>query len=78
MTGLFIPDMELPEFCCDCPCNDGEFYKCRATKEHRHAFIDKPEWCPLIEITQVDFDTFIEGRIKTFNIPPMGETNEPG
>ena len=54
MNGLFIPDAELPEDCVGCPCCNDERGFCMATKDHRHVFIDKPEWCPLIEVMLVD------------------------
>lgn len=39
---------ELPEYCYNCPCHDGENDKCRADTEGRTS-IYRPFWCPLKE-----------------------------
>ena len=39
---------ELPEYCYDCPCHDGENDKCKADAEGRTS-IYRPFWCPLKE-----------------------------
>ena len=39
---------ELPEYCYNCPCHDGENDKCRADTEGRTS-IYRPFWCPLRE-----------------------------
>lgn len=40
--------LELPEYCYNCPCHDGENDKCRADTEGRTS-IYRPFWCPLRE-----------------------------
>lgn len=39
---------ELPEYCYNCPCHDGENDRCRADTEGRTS-IYRPFWCPLRE-----------------------------
>lgn len=40
--------LELPEYCYNCPCHDGENDRCRADTEGRTS-IYRPFWCPLRE-----------------------------
>lgn len=40
----------LPEYCYDCPCHDGESGYCQADKEHRYSDY-RPFWCPLLQIS---------------------------
>lgn len=40
----------LPEYCYDCPCHDGESGYCQADKEHRYS-VYRPFWCPLVKIS---------------------------
>ena len=48
-TKIVITSMsELPEYCYDCPCHDGENDKCKADAEGRTS-IYRPFWCPLKE-----------------------------
>mgnify|MGYP003479385705 CR=1 FL=1 len=48
-TKIVIGTMlELPEYCYDCPCHDGEHDKCKADAEGRTS-IYRPFWCPLRE-----------------------------
>lgn len=39
----------LPDYCYDCPCNNGEHGRCEADKEKRSTFEYRPYWCPLKE-----------------------------
>lgn len=49
MPEIIITTMaELPEYCYDCPCHDGENDRCNAGNERRSS-IYRPFWCPLKE-----------------------------
>lgn len=39
----------LPDYCYNCPCNNGEHSICEADKERRSTFEYRPYWCPLKE-----------------------------
>ena len=47
MMEVLIPNMRVPENCCDCDFEDNN--KCLICKE-RVESIDRPSWCPLVEI----------------------------
>ena len=49
MSILIKTMTNLPEYCYDCPCHDGESGYCQADKEHRYS-VYRPFWCPLVEI----------------------------
>ena len=49
-TKIVITTMtELPEYCYNCPCHDGEYDRCNADNERRTS-IYRPFWCPLKEL----------------------------
>lgn len=82
--SVYIKGMEMPDRCFSCPMNDVDC--CGISKgsyiEYREVDIDvaidhRPDWCPLVEVTQVDFDLFLEGRVKPFTVPPLRRNNEP-
>lgn len=51
MGMIVITTMDaLPDYCYDCPCNNGEYGICEADKEKRSAWV-RPYWCPLKEIS---------------------------
>lgn len=70
MSGIYIPGMEMPTNCFDCPCVEAEFMEC-AAKEHLSlpkdeygaALGEVPNWCPLIPVPEhgrlIDADEFI-------------------
>ena len=67
----------MPTSCYDCPCNKDDgfgFFTCGVTKSECD-FIRLPSDCPIVpvpDMTQVDLNVFIEGKVKTFDIPkPM-------
>lgn len=67
-------DIEMPTDCLDCPCADEDWMRCKVAKRNFGFFeYARPGWCPLKEITQVDIGEFLEGRVKTFNIPESKE-----
>lgn len=41
----------LPDYCYDCPCNNGEHSTCEADKENRSTYEYRPYWCPLKEVS---------------------------
>lgn len=53
--GIYIPNMEMPENCAECPCLrhdslDGQHaYQCNITLGLRMNIDRKPKWCPLVE-----------------------------
>lgn len=42
--------MEMPKWCWDCPCVNGEYGYCQADKEERQIEDpnERPSWCPII------------------------------
>ena len=78
MSGIYIRGMEMPEACTLCPCARN-YGVCEITNKHP-SYLEwvgnKPSWCPLVEVTQVDFDLFLEGRVKPFTIPSQKHNNE--
>ena len=48
MSGIYIPGMAMPEYCYDCPMENGENGMCNLTK--KSVYCDRPHWCPLITI----------------------------
>ena len=42
--------MEMPKWCLDCPCVNGEYGYCQADKEERQIEDpnERPSWCPII------------------------------
>lgn len=51
--GIYIPNMEKPKGCANCPCADDENRFCLAAMQYIPMF-GKPNFCPLIEIDQED------------------------
>ena len=41
---------ELPDYCYNCPCHDGETGCCKADENKRYNSEYRPFWCPLKEI----------------------------
>ena len=86
MSGIYIPGMKMPDRCFSCPMNDTDC--CGISKgsyiEYREIDIDiamngRPDWCPLVpapDIIQVDLGVFIEGKVKTFDMPNPKEASE--
>ena len=61
MSGVYIKDMEMPEYCYDCPCEDGENGVCKADAKRRSVFCDRPFWCPLVPVP--DHGRLIDGDV---------------
>lgn len=48
--SVFIPSMEMPEYCYECPCHNGESGYCQLYKDRYLSSIYRPAKCPLVEI----------------------------
>ena len=59
MSVLIKTMTKLPEHCYDCPCHNEESGYCQANKEH-HYCIDRPSWCPLLQISVEEMKRKIE------------------
>ena len=60
MSVLIKTMTNLPEYCYDCPCYNGESGYCQADKGHRFSSDYRPFWCPLIEtIESLEQESFI-------------------
>lgn len=46
--SILIKCMEMPKYCCACPCHNGENGRCQITKEVTDS--KRPYDCPLIEV----------------------------
>lgn len=46
----FVVRMEMPNWCWDCPCVNGEYGYCQADKEERQIEDPngRPSWCPIL------------------------------
>ena len=56
MSVIIKTMTDLPEYCYECPCHDGESGYCQADKEQRCS-VYRPFWCPLVEIS----NEFVKG-----------------
>lgn len=61
MSVLIKTMTNLPKHCYDCPCHNEESGYCQAHKEHLYC-IDRPSWCPLLQISNEYY-----GRLIRFN-----------
>lgn len=61
--GIYIPGMEMPESCEECPClrQDRDIdgfatipYQCNITLGLRKKLDGRPKWCPLVERDEED------------------------
>ena len=60
MQGIYVKDMKMPEYCLLCPFE----HLMTCSREERYTDIHarrRPEWCPLIEITEVPCLLYGEG-----------------
>lgn len=53
MSGIYIPGMEMPENCYDCPCIDAENGRCQAVNSRDFVYEYRPHWCPLVPAADV-------------------------
>ena len=61
MSVLIKTMTNLPEYCYDCPCHNGESGYCQADKGRRYSDY-RPFWCPLVKISNAYY-----GRLIRFN-----------
>lgn len=47
--SVIIPGMNLPEYCYDCPCHNGEYGYCQISKDYIMG-IERPAKCPLVSV----------------------------
>lgn len=52
MADLVIRGMEMPEYCYECPCHNGESGYCQAYKSGYLNSIERPAKCPLVPLTE--------------------------
>lgn len=52
MADLVIRGMEIPEYCYECPCHNGESGYCQAYKSGYLYSIERPAKCPLIPLPE--------------------------
>jgi hypothetical protein len=50
MADLVIRGMEMPEYCYECPCHNGESGYCQAYKSGYLYSIERPAKCPLVPL----------------------------
>lgn len=50
--SAIIKGMEMPEYCYECPCHNGENGYCQAYKSGYLYSIERPAKCPLIPLPQ--------------------------
>jgi len=66
--SVIVTGMEMPEYCCDCPCYNSENGQCKITKDYE--IIKRAFDCPL---------KYVEGlieQIKEYNEFNRGEIDE--
>lgn len=52
MADLVIRGMEMPEYCYECPCHNGENGYCQAYKSGHLYSIERPAKCPIIPLPE--------------------------
>lgn len=60
MIGLHIC---FPKNCFDsCPCLNEENGTCQADNQHRYVSVDRPSWCPLIDLATQEIAENANGK----------------
>jgi hypothetical protein len=49
---LYINGMEMPEYCYECPCHNGESGYCQLYKDGYLSCIERPAKCPLVPLPE--------------------------
>ncbi len=61
--SILIKDMDMPKACRDCPFMTGGWCRVWSDDETRltdtNLLIEKPDWCPLVEVETVDQEELI-------------------
>lgn len=70
--SVYIKGMNKPKDCWMCNFVDRDYGNCLVDGKE-HGDYNKPEDCPLMDITEVNLGVFIEGKVKTFDIPKPKE-----
>lgn len=52
MADILIRGMEMPEYCYDCPCHNGESGYCQLYKDGYLSSIERPAKCPLVPLPE--------------------------
>ena len=52
MADILIRGMEMPEYCYDCPCHNGESGYCQLYKDGYLSCIERPAKCPLVPLPE--------------------------
>ena len=71
MSVIIKTMTDLPEYCYECPCHDGESGYCQADKENRYS-VYRPFWCPLVKIN----DECREGALQIIGNTDNAESEE--
>ena len=65
MSGIYIPNMEMPTSCAKCPCSNDETRYCHAANKYIPMF-GKPQFCPLVPVPPhgrlIDADALIKAK----------------
>ena len=61
--SVYIPNMEMPKNCYQCPSCDKENGKCQVLNDF--IFYDRPSWCPLVPLPEwhgrlIDAEAFVD------------------
>lgn len=75
MADLVIRGMDMPEYCYECPCYNGESGYCQAYKSGYLYSIERPAKCPLLTLPAghgrlIDADVMAAGLMKCAKNPP--------
>lgn len=52
MADILIRGMEMPEYCYECPCHNGESGYCQAYKSGYLGSIERPAKCPFVPLPE--------------------------
>lgn len=75
--SVIIEDMEIPEYCYDCPCHNPENGVCMVYKKGYLSCIERPAVCPLKEQKEADANVVIN-KIHPFVIIECGLCKHSG
>lgn len=72
MADILIRGMEMPEYCYECPCHNGESGYCQAYKSGYLYSIERPAKCPLVPLQEghgrlIDADDLVSKYTEEIN-----------